>query len=219
MVEYLKDLQIRKIRTKPEQALNGVYSLGNDIFEVLKKLMHENKVNGVYFTHYYDPPHSVEPHVAIGIRYEKLEDLEFASSTLDTLCSRQRNLVIDKGAFETTEGKYDKLPHEIVVDYIICHIICHSFEFLLKLKAESGNITIDPDSIANYLVQQVRAIGNEVLGARNIFRNQQNARALTTEESRWVWERFVHHLCNAYKCTGACEVRVWVNLSSRTAST
>lgn len=75
MVEYLEDIQIRNILTKPELGLVGVFFLGDQIFQVLGKLSQEGRVRGVYFTHYYDPPRT-EPHIKVGIRYDNLADLE-----------------------------------------------------------------------------------------------------------------------------------------------
>lgn len=67
MAQYLKDLQIRNIRTKLELGLNGVFIIGDRVFELLRKLAKEGKVRGAYLSHYYDPP-KTEPHGKVGIR-------------------------------------------------------------------------------------------------------------------------------------------------------
>jgi hypothetical protein len=69
-MESLNDLQTRNILTKPDMGLSGVYGLGDQIFILLRDLVQERKTRGAYFTHYYYPT-EVEPHVKVGIRYEK----------------------------------------------------------------------------------------------------------------------------------------------------
>lgn len=194
MVEYLKDLQTRNVHTRLELALDGVFFLGDRVFQVLRKLRQDGKVRGMYFTHYYGPPW-IEPHAKVGIRYHNLADLESASSVLDTLCDEQKDIVIDKGRFEPTTGEFEHLPSEIVVDYIICH----SFEFFLRVKEELGNELPLPNRIVDFLVRHREEITNQVINAKDIFRAETQVRPLTAAETVWVWERVVHHLLNAHK--------------------
>ena len=196
MVEYLRDLQIRNIRTKLELGLNGVFIIGDRVFELLRKLAKEGKVRGAYLSHYYDPP-KTEPHAKVGIRYRSVAELDSASSLLDCICDERRDVVIDKGKFEPTTGEFQYLPTEVVVDYVICH----SFEFLLKVKDELGDELPPADRMAEFLANHRQEITDRVINARDLFRDEQNARRLTPEEIRQVWERFVHHLLNASKST------------------
>jgi len=190
MVGYLGDLQIRNVHTKSELRLSGVFIIGDRVFGLLRKLATGGKVSGAYLSHYYDPPNKTEPHVKVGIRYHNVGELDSASSMLDRLCDEWRDVVIDKGEFERTTGEFQYLPSEIVVDYIICH----SFEFLLKVKDELGDELPPPDRMAEFLVKYMHEITDRVINARDIFRDEQNTRKLTCEEARQVWERFVHHL-------------------------
>jgi hypothetical protein len=204
MVEYLTDLQLRNIRTNTELGINGVFSLGDEVLAVLRKLVYERQVTDAFFTHYFEPPQT-EPHVKVGIRYQTLDDLNLASSALDDLCYNRSDLVIDKGKFEPTKGEYDKLPEDIVVDYVVC---C-SFKFLVKAKDELGSVSPAPDRVAKFLIRHKRSIDEELLHSKDIFRDEENARPLRSEEIPYVMERFVHHFCNAIKCTSDCEIVVW----------
>lgn len=197
VVDNLKDLQIRNIRTKPELWLSGVFILGDRVFELLSKLVNEGKVKGVYFSHYCEPP-KTEPHAKVGIRYRDVAELDSVSFMLDSLCDSQKNLVTDKGRFEKTLGVCDDppLPADIVVDYIACH----SFEFLLQAKGKLGNdLPRDPGRLAHFILDHRAGITNSVINAADIFRDEENVRPLIHLEMSCIWERFVHHLLNAYK--------------------
>lgn len=198
MVEYLKDLQIRNIHTKPELGLNGVFMIGDRVFILLRKLVNEGKIRGAYFSHYYEPP-KTEAHAKVGIRYHNLAQLDSVSSMLDALCHEYQDVVIDRGKFEPTTGecKDPPLPADIVVDYIICH----SFEFLLKVKNEFGDELPPPDRMGQFLAVHRQEVTHHIVNAKDIFRDEQNTRPLTPEETSRVWERFVHHLLNASKST------------------
>lgn len=206
MTEHLKDLQTRNIRTKVEVGLNGVHVLGDQIRVLLGKLVRELKVKGAYFTHYYIPP-QVEPHVKVGIRYEKIEDLNAVTLMLHGLCDEQTDIVTDKGRFETTLGIYQNLPYDIVVDYIICH----SFDFLLEYGEELDDKSHEPHEIARFLLQHKDEIAMH-LNAADIYRNEPRP-TLTQNEEFWIQERFVHHLLNACKVTTESELEVWREMS------
>jgi hypothetical protein len=197
MVEYLEDLQSRNIHTKPDLGLNGAFFLGDRVFELLRNLMHEDKITGAYFSHYFEQ--SNPPHVKVGIRYGNLRDLDSVSSMLDKLCDEQKDLVVDKGKFQTTTGecKDPPLPADIIVDYIACH----SFEFLLRARNEVGKMLPPHDAMAQFFLRHKGEIERRVIYTPDIFRDSQHARHLTNEETRCVWERFVHHLLNANKVT------------------
>lgn len=202
-MEYLKDLQTRNILTKPDIGLDGVYILGDQVFLLLRDLVQERKVRGAYFTHYCCPP-QVEPHVKVGLRYEKTEDLSSVTSLLDDLCGKQRDVVIDKGRFESTTGESDHLPPEIVVDYIICH----SFDFVLKHREELEAKSQTPYEMARFLHLHMHEITAHIRQA-DILRNELEARPITQEEGFWIQERFIHHLLNACKVASEPEAEVW----------
>ena len=48
------------------------------------------------------------------------------------------------------------------------------------------------------MLQDKTEIERSVVQANDIFRDCAKARRLKPEETGWVWERFVHHLLNAY---------------------
>jgi hypothetical protein len=195
MTEYLKDLQIRDIRTKQLLELKGAFQLGDYVVELLSKLKLEGVIRGAYFTHYFDP--DTPPHVKVGIRYNEASDLASASSQLDILCDKHKDIVSDKGNFKATIGQIPELPDDIVVDYVVCH----SFEFLLEIRKEFGNELPKVENIVSFLLQHSENITDHVIRAKDIFRNEQDARILSEAETRVVWERFVHHLLNASKST------------------
>lgn len=103
--------------------------------------------------------------------------------------------MIDKGKFDLAVGEYQPLPNEIVVDYIICH----SFDWLVKAKEKFGNEHPSPNDVAKFLLQNKTEIEKSAIQANDIFRDCAKASRLKPEEIGWVWERFVHHLLNAYK--------------------
>lgn len=206
MVEYLKGLQIRKIRIRPE--LKDVYLLDGKIFEALRELVKEGKVKGAYFTHQYNPEEKVEPHLNVGIRYEKTEDLTYASSMLDSLRDEHKNLVLERGKFESTKGLDKDLPSNVVVDYLFCHL----FEFLPRIKEELGNEPPHPDRMADFLMKHVQETMAHVVNATDIFREDEKPRTLSPNETFSVWVRFVHCL-NASQCGDYCEV--WRILTER----
>lgn len=195
-MEYLIDIQIRNIYTKPESGLVGVFSLGDQVFKLLKELTDQNKIKGAYFSHYYNPPNT-SPHVKVGIWYKELTEVSTVNQLLDNLCEKKKykNIVADKGIFEPTTGKWENFPDDIVVDYVICK----SFEFLVKAKSDLGSCLPPLDMLASWLMQH-KAEVDQVIMSKDIFRAPQKVRTLTSEESGWVWERIVHHLLNAY-CT------------------
>jgi hypothetical protein len=202
-LEYLKDLQTRNILTRPDMGLNGVYCLGDQVFALLRGLLKERTVKGAYFTHYCWPPR-VEPHVKVGIRFEKPPDLDAVASILNELCGKQKYLVIDKGRFEHTTGEFEHLPPRIVVDYIVCH----SFEFLLKHTQELRGKSQTPNEIARFLLLQKEEISTHIK-VGDIFRNELQARLITQEEGFWIQERFIHHLLNSCKVASGSEAEVW----------
>lgn len=196
MTEYLKDLQACDIHTTQSLGLKGVFCLGDYVFELLRELKHKGMIRGAYFSHYFEPPQN-PAHVKVGIRYAKSSDLESASSLLDNLCDNHRDIVADKGNFKPTTGELPELPNDIVVDYVICH----SFEFLLEVRKEFGNELPKIEDMVTFLLRHREEITDHVIGGKDIFRDEQAARILTDAETRVVWERFVHHLLNASKCT------------------
>jgi hypothetical protein len=56
-----------------------------------------------------------------------------------------------------------------------------------------------PNDIAGFLLQNRKEIETDVIEAEDIFREATKARPLESGEAGWVWERFVHHLLNAFK--------------------
>ncbi len=209
MVEYLKDLQIRKIRIRPE--LKDVYLLDGKIFEVMSKLVQEGKVKGAYFTHQYNPEEKIEPHLNVGVRYEKTEDLTSASLMLDSLCDEHKNLVLERGKFESTKGIDNDLPSDVVVDYLFCHL----FEFLPKVREELGSEPPHPDRMAEFLMKHAQEMMDHVMSTADIFREVEKPRTLSPNETFSVWVRFVHCLLNASQCGNYCEGEVWRILHER----
>lgn len=196
MLEYLADLQTRNIHTKPELYLEGAFYLGERVFEILKGLINQGKIKGAYLSHYFQPPDTL-PHVKVGIRYKELTDLATVNQLLNKLCAKYKDIVTDKGRFEQTTGEYQRFPHDIVVDYLACH----SFKFLLKAKDELGSKLPPIDKIVKWFLQNKDEVTNSIIKTRDIFRANTNARTLKPLEIGWIWERFVHHLLNAYHCT------------------
>ena len=194
MLERLPDLQTRNIHTKPELGLAKVFYIGDQVFEILKKLIKQSKIKGAYLSHYFLPP-DILPHVKAGIRYEEPADLAIANQLLDDLCEKYRDIVTDRGAFEQTTGEYQHFPPDIVVDYVICH----AFQFLLKGKDDLGNILPPVNKMAEWILQLKNEITNSVIESRDIFRINSDVRSLKQSEIGWIWERFVHHLLNSYQ--------------------
>jgi len=145
--------------------------------------------------------------VKVGIRYGNPADLDSMSSLLDNLCDGHRDVVIDKGRFETTTGecKDPPLPDEIVVDYIACH----SIEFFMKYREELETKFRQPGETARFLLQHKQEVTAHVAAAKDIFRDEQAARPLRIWEICMIRERFIHHLLNASKVTRDDEQQVW----------
>lgn len=204
MIDFLPDLKQRNIFTSDQLGIRGVYLTGEKILEILKDFrIKNNKLIGVYFTHYYNPP-KTKPHVKVGIRYIDKSSVDDLNNLLDTLCKDQKYGVINKGVFEHTTGEYDPLPLDIVVDYVICH----GFEFFIKIQKDVGEkLPQRPDIVSNWLLHHRNEINQQVVKARDIFRTDLIRRCQPSEVAN-IWERFVHHLLNMYRSNRDYELQV-----------
>jgi hypothetical protein len=188
MVEMLNDFQNRDIFAHSQSHLKR---LGNLIFTLLSEIRSQNKLKGCFFTHYNYPLRGIEPHVKVGIRYNTIEELENIKQQLDDLCQTESSLIRDPGKFNNTPGNDTRVPKDVVVDYIICH----SFEWVVKIKQNFNASPLHLESLCKFILQNKNKIENKILGP-NVFRDNAK-RALTEEEIGKIWERFIHHLCNA----------------------
>lgn len=183
----LNDFQNRDIFT---YAPSHLIRLGSLVFTLLSKIRSQNKVKGCFFTHYNDPK-GLKPHVKVGIRYNTIEEFENIKQQLDDLCQTENRLIKDLGKFKNTSGNDTRVPKDVVVDYIICY----SFEWVVKIKQNFNASSLHLESLCEFLLQNRDKIENEIMGP-NVFRENAK-RTLTREEISKIWERFIHHMCNA----------------------
>jgi len=186
MVKILIDFQNRNIITHTSL---DMITLGEIIFRFLKKARSNNLVKGCFFTYYYYPPNGLEPQVKVGIRYNNTKELTNINQQLDKLCKKESNLIKDPGQFKTTPGSDERIPNDVVVDYVICY----SFNWVVKIKEDFGSIPSYND-VGNLILNNKDNIEYKIL--KNSFRDDK-FRKLSIIESRTVWERFIHHICNA----------------------
>lgn len=191
MAENLNDFQNRDIFTRPELGSRGVYLLGKKILPLLRETLSQNLLEGCFFTHYYEPP-KTPPHVKVGIRYNTVEALDTVNNLLNNLCQDEREFVIDPGEFSPTSGYHIELPEDVVIDYIICY----SFEWLVRIMDEFNVISPSYESLGRFILQNRNLIEDEIFRG-HIFR-EGILRPLENNVIRKIWERFIHHLCNAY---------------------
>lgn len=191
MVETLKDFQNRSIFTRLEYGIDGVFCLGDCIFNFLRDILFQNLVKSCYFTHYFGLP-EIQPHVKVGIRFNTREALTSVNGLLNHLCEEKSKLILNPGNFQTTYGYINDLPEDIVVDYIICY----SFEWLVKIKEKFKVSYPSYESLGRFILQNKIKIEEEIIG-KHIFRYD-ISRRLEIEVISKIWERFIHHLCNAY---------------------
>ncbi len=191
MVKTLRDFQNRDISTRPELGGNGVYLLGKRIFLFLREILSQNLVRGCYFSHYFKPP-EIPPQVKVGIRYNTMEALDTVNNLLNNICQEESRLVLDPGGFSPTPGYIIGLPEDIVIDYIICY----SFEWLVRITDEFNILLPSYETLGNYILQNRNLIEEGIFG-QHIFRDE-ISRPLENKVISKVWERFIHHICNAY---------------------
>lgn len=187
MVEILNDFQNRDIFTRTAR---DMLSLGNNIFTFLSDIRSQKMVKGCFFTHYNNPKEGLRPHIKVGIRYKTKEELTHVNKLLDDLCKKESKLILNPGEFQTTSGYDNRLPKDVVVDYIICH----SFEWVVRIK-DKLELYPSPESLGKFILQNKNEIEEEIMGPK-VFRDNRS-RILTCEEIGKVWERFIHHMCNA----------------------
>lgn len=191
MTEILKDFQNRDIYTRPESGIDGVYILGEKIFKFLKKILSQSLVIGCCFSHYYYLPENLSQ-VKVGIRFNEVKTLSIVNDSLNRICEEESKIILDTGNFQPTSGVIPGLPEDVVVDYIICY----SFEWLLRIKEKFQLSPPSYESLGKFILQNRNKIEEEIMG-RNIFRYN-ILRPLEFDVISKIWERFIHHLCNAY---------------------
>lgn len=191
MVKNLKDFQNRDIFTRIEYGIDGVFRLGNSIFDFLRDILSQNLVKGCYFTHYFKLP-EIQPHVKVGIRFNTRKALTTVNNFLNHLCKEKSKIIFNPGNFQTTSGYINDLPEDVVIDYIICY----SFEWLVRIKEKFQVSYPSQESLGRFILQNKLKIEEEIIG-KHIFRYN-NSRQLEIEIISKIWERFIHHLCNAY---------------------
>lgn len=191
MVEVLKDFQNRDIFTRPEFGINGVYLLGERIFEFLKKISSQNFVRGCYFSHYFSPPENLSQ-VKVGIRFNDVKILSIVNDSLNRICEEKREIILHPGEFQSTSGIHPGLPKDIVVDYIICY----SFEWLIRIKERFISSYPSYELLGKFLLQNKKKIEQGII-SKNIFRLNV-LKPIEDDVVSIIWGRFIHHLCNAY---------------------
>lgn len=203
MRNKLTDLKHRDIHTRKELKGIGVIKFGLKIFDLLRDIKSQNIITMCFFTHYYEPP-DTPPHVKVGIRFKKKEDLIKVNKLIDELCYGNRDIVTDPGEFKSTRGYDPLLSEEIIIDYIICH----SFDLLAKLKKEFGTSPPSFSIIGNYILKNRIEIEEKIMG-KDIFRNK-ISKSLGLEINKRIWERFIHHLCNAYQISNDYQIKLFL---------
>jgi len=191
MVEALKDFQNRAIFTRPKYGIGGVFCLGINIYNFLEEILSHKSVKGCYFTHYFKPP-EIQPHVKVGIRFNTIKSLTNVNDLLNSLCEEKNELILKSGDFLPTTGCINEFSEDIVIDYIICY----SFEWLVRIREKLKVSYPSFESLGSFILKNRIKIREEITG-KDIFRYN-ISRPLENDVISKIWERFIHHLCNAY---------------------
>lgn len=204
------DFQKRDINTRPEYGINGVFQLGDKIFEFLKEISSQNLVRGCYLSHYFYPyPPGELCQVTVGIRFNEIKTLTIINGKLDLICEEESGIVLNPGGFQSTTGKHKGLPKDIVVDYIICY----SFEWLIRIRKKFKSARPSCESLGKFILQNKKNIKDGIM-SKNIFRFN-ILKPITDNVACIIWSRFIHHLCNAYRIPENKEKELRTFLKSR----
>ncbi len=192
MVDKLKDFQNRDIFIRVEYGLEGVFRLGSRVFDLLKEVSNQNLVIGCFFSHYFSPPQKLSQ-VKVGIRYNEVKNLSIINNSLDHICKEERDIIFKTGDFQSTLGLHHRLPEDIVIDYIICY----SFDWLVRIKEKFKASKPSYESLSKFILKNRINIEKEIT-SKNVFRSN-NLKPMEEGVISNIWERFIHHLCNAYR--------------------
>ncbi len=205
MVDILKDLKIRDILIKSESGYNGVLKLGERIYEFLEKISTQNLIRGCYFSHYFHPdPNNELCHVRVGIRFDDTNVLSIINDSLNQICQEESKIISEYGRFQDVKGEHSGLLVNIVVDYIICY----SFQWLMSIKKNYKSSPPSLITLAEFIIQNKIRIEEDLM-SKNIFRKN-ILRQIDVNTRIIIWERFIHHLCNALKIPMPQEKVLWI---------